>query len=414
MIAIRAGRLIDGRGGLPVEHGIVLVDGNRIVAAGTRREVGIPEDAQVFDFPEDTVLPGLIDGHVHFAPDDAGHVYARQFEPAQVKLIKAVVDARRMLEAGFTSARDVGGRNAIFLKRAIEMGEVPGPRMKCAGLTITCTGGHEDPSFLRPEWVREVSNIARVADGPDDCRKAVREQMRIGADFIKVLASGLELNRDQFTYEELHAIIDESHKLGMRVAGHLNGGTSLKNCLKLRIDTVEHGTELDDEDCQQMVNQGTYLCPTMAITEKLIREGPAHGVSEMFIRAATARRSTRLASFLRAYRAGVKIFAGTDYGLRSFTRHGTNAWELELMVEAGCKPADAVVAATKHAAEAMGIGTITGTLEKGKLADLIVAPGDPLQDIRRLHGVRFVMKDGQVILDRHAVPQREGHILHTN
>ncbi|MGQ0572436.1 MAG: metal-dependent hydrolase family protein, partial [Armatimonadota bacterium] len=344
-----------------------------IVAAGSARECPIPSDATVLDFPEDTILPGLIDGHVHFAPDNAGHVHARYFEPQQIKLIKAVVDAGRMLDAGFTGARDVGGRNAIFLKRAIDAGEIPGPRMKCSGLAITCTGGHEDPAFLRPEWVQEIANIARVADGADDCRKAVREQMRMGADFIKVLASGLDLNRDQFTYEELHAIIDESHKLGMRVAGHLNGGASLKKCLKLGIDTVEHGTELDDEDCDLMVRQGTYLCPTMAITEKLIREGPAHGVGEAYVKAATARRSIRIASFLKAYHAGVKIFAGSDYGLRSFTRHGTNAWELELMVEAGCRPLDAIVAATKHAAEAMGIGRTTGTLEKGKLADVIVS-----------------------------------------
>lgn len=400
MTAIHAERLLDGRGGKPIEPGVVLVDGEKIVALGPPQQVSIPSDATVLQFPGCTVLPGLIDGHVHFAPEDAGHVYARLFEPAQLKLIKAVVDARRMLEAGYTGARDVGGRDAIFLKRAIDIGEIPGPRMKCTGLTITCTGGHEDPPYLRPEWVRELSSIARVADGPDDCRKAVREQMRLGADFIKVLASGLSLNRDQFTFEELEAIIDEAHKLGMPVAGHLNGGTSLKNCLKLRIDTVEHGTDLDDEDVEMMVGQGTFLCPTFAITEKLIVEGPKHSVSEQHVKSAIARRSIRIASFQKAYRAGVKIFAGSDYGLRSFTRHGTNAWELELMVQAGCKTSDAIVAATKNAAEAMGNGAITGTLEKGKLADIIVVPGNPLEDISRLRDVVFVMKGGQTVVHR--------------
>lgn len=400
MIAISAERILDGRGSKPLEPGVVLVEGEKIVAVGPPQEVTIPSDATVLRFPESTVLPGLIDGHVHFAPEDAGHVYARLFEPAQLKVIKAVVDARRMLEVGYTGARDVGGRDAIFLKRAIDSGEIPGPRMKCAGLTITCTGGHEDSSYLRPEWVRELSVLARVADGPDDCRKAVREQMRLGADFIKVLASGLSLNRDQFTYEELEAIINEAHKLGMPVAGHLNGGASLKNCLKLRIDTVEHGTDLDDEDIALMVNQGTYLCPTFAITEKLIIEGPKHGVSDQYIKSASVRRSIRTASFQKAYRAGVKIFAGSDYGLRSFTRHGTNAWELELMVQAGCTSSDAIVAATKHAAEAMGNGSTTGTLEKAKLADIIAVAGNPLEDIRRLRDIVLVMKGGQTVVHR--------------
>ena len=200
----------------------------------------------------------------------------------------------------------------------------------------------------------------------------------------------------QFTFEETEALIDEAHKLGMKVAAHANGGPGLKDALKAGVDTIEHGTHLDEEDLAYMYEHSVFLCPTLSITQKLIQEGPQYGVAEYMIKAARDRKGKRIKSFMRAYRSGVKIVMGTDFGLRPFTRHGGNALELELMVKAGCTPMDAIIAATKHGAEALGLGDQLGTVQAGKLADLIAVPGNPLDRIEDMYEVDFVMKAGAI------------------
>ena len=395
MKALKASRLIDGTGGDVLTDAVVLVDSDKIAAVGRSGQVTIPADAEIIDLGKRTLLPGLIDAHVHFGPEEAGHLYGRMFEPRQRKLIRATVDVRNALAAGFTTMRDVGGRDTIYLRDAIAAGDIPGPRILASGLTITCTGGHEDPRYLPPEWVRQINHLARVASGPDDCREAVREQYRLGADLIKIMATGLGMLA-QFTFEETEALIDEAHKLGMKVAAHAHGGPGLKDALKAGVDTIEHGSFLDDDDLAFMREHNVFLCPTLSIKEKLAQEGPKYGVSEYMVRAGQERRAERLRTFLRAYRLGVKIVMGTDFGLRPFTRHGGNALELELMVKAGCTPMDAIIATTKHGAEALGLGNELGTVQAGKLADLISVSGKPLDRIEDLYQVDFVMKAGAI------------------
>lgn len=405
MQALKARWLIDGTGNAPIPDAVVLVENSTIRQVGRASEVPIPPDASVVDLQDRTVLPGLIDCHVHFGPETAGHVYGRLFEPAQRKLIRAVVDARNMLEAGYTAARDVAGRDAVYLKQAIEAGDILGPRLMCAGLAITSTGGHEDHPYFPAKWMAEQNVLARIADGPDDCRKAVREQMRLGADLVKILVhlnapshTGSHVRLiDEFTEDELVAIVDEAHKLGMKVAAHAHGGPGAKMALHAGVDTIEHGTFLDDEDFAYMVDHGVYLCPTLSITATIAAVGDAHGVNPVLVQASKERLRTRMETMIRAYRAGVKLAAGSDFGLRPFTRHGRNAVELVLMWEAGCAPMDVIVAATKHAAEAIGMGNFIGTLEPGKWADLIATETNPLEDVRALEAVRFVMKGGVIV-----------------
>ncbi|HBY96058.1 MAG: amidohydrolase family protein [Ardenticatenaceae bacterium] len=406
MKALKANRLINGNGNGVLEDAVVLVDGEKIVAVESANKLRIPPDAEVIDLGDRTLLPGLIDAHVHFSPEEAGHLYGRMFEPSQRKLIRATVDARNALAAGFTTMRDVGGRDAIYLRDAIAAGDIPGPRILASGLLITSTGGHEDPRYLTPDWVRQISHLSRVASGPDDCREAVREQYRLGADLIKIMSTGLGMLA-QFTYKETEALIDEAHKLGMRVASHANGGPGLKDALKAGVDTIEHGTHLDEEDLAFMRAHNIFLCPTLAITEKLIGEGPKYGVAQYMVNAARDREDSRIQSFMKAYRSGVKITTGSDFGLRPFTRHGDNVLELVLMVKAGCAPMDAIVAATKNGAEALGLGDRLGQVQAGKVADLIATRGDPTDRIEDLYQVDFVMKTGAVFRqpaseDRHA------------
>ena len=395
MKALKANRLIDGTGNGVLTNAVVIVDGEKIAVVGSSKQVTIPANAEIIDLGGRTLLPGLIDTHVHFAPEEAGHLFGRMFEPSQRKLIRATVDARNGLMAGFTTMRDVGGRDAIYLRDAINAGDIPGPRILASGLTITCTGGHEDPRYLPIEWVRQINHLARVAKGPYDCREAVREQYRLGADLIKIMSTGLGMLA-QFTYGETEALVDEAHKLGMKVAAHASGGPGLKDALKAGVDTIEHGTLLDEEDLVFMCEHNVFLCPTLSITQKLIQEGPQYGVAEYMVKAARGREEQRLSSFMKAYRYGVKITVSTDFGLRPFTRHGGNALELQLMVQAGCTPMDAIVAGTRHGAEALGLGDQLGTVEAGKLADLIAVSGNPLDRIEDMYQVDFVMKGGAV------------------
>lgn len=418
MQAVKARWLIDGTGKVPIPDAVVLVEDGTIRQVGRASEVPTSPDVSVIDLQDSTVLPGLIDCHVHFGPETAGHVYGRLFEPAQRKLIRAVVDARNMLEAGYTAARDVAGRDAVYLKQAIEAGDIPGPRLMCAGLAITSTGGHEDHSYFPAKWMAVQNVLARVADGPDDCRKAVREQMRLGADLIKILVhlnapshSGSHVRLiDEFTQDEIAAIVGEGHKLGMKVAAHAHGGPGAKMALQAGVDTIEHGTFLDDEDFAYMADHGVYLCPTLSITATIAALGDEYGVNPVLVQASKERLRTRMEMIIRAYRAGVKIAAGSDFGLRPFTRHGRNAVELVLMSEAGCPHMDVIVAATKHAADAIGLGNSIGTLEAGKRADLIATDADPLEDIRALEAVRFVMKDGVIVKAPPSVVAAPDHV----
>lgn len=402
-VAIRAGRLIDGTGGLPVSNAVILVEGDRIQMVGADLE--IPPSAEIIDLTGYTVLPGLIDTHLHITGRHIGE--GRNWEDARVRdlpqedAIRGVRNARLTLEAGFTTVRVVGAGDFtdVALRDMIEAGVVPGPRMQVAAHSLGITGGHCDtngyvPGLFEPDVSRGI------ADGPDRVRAAVRYQVKYGADVIKtcatggVLSEGDEVGVQQYTLEELQVMVDEAEKLHRKVAAHAHGTEGIKAAVRAGVASIEHGSILDPEAVHLMRERGTYLVPTLMAgyaVERQAQEGVLTGLraeKALFI-APIMRRSFRI-----AVEGGVRIAFGTDAGVFP---HGTNGREFVLMVENGMAPMDALMAATGAAADLLGLSEALGTLEAGKLADIVAVPGDPLDDIGVMEHVAFVMQGGAVV-----------------
>lgn len=346
-------------------------------------------------------MPGLIDGHEHlFLTGETGGRYAYQLlkESWQYRTIEAVVNASRDLEAGFTTERDCGTEGAMYsdvdVKKAINKGLVPGPRMFVATRDFSTTGSYPllgySPEVIVPAGVQ-------VVDGPWEARKAVREEVEYGADFIKFYSTGASYFKNgrlvsipTFTLAETEAIVDEAHRLGKKAACHAYGGEGLKNCIDAGADSVEHGLDLTDSDIREMVRKGIWLVPTLYVYEMIRKEDLLASGGR------TSRAQIHEASFRKALAAGVRIAFGTDAG--PFP-HGTQAREFEYMVRYGMKPAAAIQAATIHAAELIGWQDRVGSITPGKYADIDAVAHDPLTDIRQLEQVRFVMKGGRVVKD---------------
>lgn len=383
--------LFDSTGAAPVSGVDVLIDGERIAAIG--RTLAASEGTDVFDAGGRMLLPGMIDCHVHIAfdgdPDDVSKITSA---PAPVLAWHASENARRTLEAGFTAVRDLGSRDniSILLRDEINAGRLPGPRMRAVGSLICITGGHG--------WF-----IGRQADGPDDVRKAVREQLRAGADCVKftatggVMTPGVDPRAASFTEDELRAGVDEAHKSFVRAAAHAQGTSGIKNAVRAGIDSIEHGIWLDDEAVEMMRERGTFLVATLAAPENISKHGLAAGIPAYAVEKSNQAREAHRESFKLAVRAGVRIAMGTDAGT-PFNRHGANAEEIALMVECGMSPSDALIAATREAADLLGMIDDCGTVEAGKRADLILVDGDPLADVRTLchpEAIVGVLKDGR-------------------
>jgi imidazolonepropionase-like amidohydrolase len=402
--AITAARLIDGTGGPPLADAVVIVSGDRIESVGTRASVMIPSGAEVLDLGDRTLLPGLIDAHTHFYISRANDWVLRSIEPSPRKLIRAVTDAARLLQAGFTSIRDMGYGDAIYLKQAIDEGDVPGPRMAAARMIILQTGGSPDPHWLPTDWVEKYDYRCRLADGIDEVRKAAREQIRGGADFLKVMASGGLGDRSDlretyhYTLGELEALVEEARKVGTFVAAHAIGAKAVKNAVRAGAATIEHGSFLDQEAVDLMAEHDVIFVPTLALSHTLATSN-ASGAMADSVAKTQASIAARQQSVRLAHAAGVRIAAGTDFGGIPLTRHGPNAIEAELLVNAGLSPADAIVSATRRGAEAMGRASTLGTVETGKYADLVALDANPLEDIRALRQVSFVMKGGDIVRD---------------
>lgn len=400
--AIRAGRLLDGSGGAPIEDAVVLVRDGRIEAVGAN--VQVPANARLLDLSDYTVLPGLIDAHVHMTGRHIGE--GRNWEHGSVRdlpqedAIRGVRNARLTLEAGFTTVRNVGAGNFsdVALRNMIDAGVVPGPRMLVAAHSLGITGGHCDtngyvPGLFEPDVSRGI------ADGADEVRAAVRYQIKYGADLIKTCATGGVLSEgdavgvQQYTVEELTVMVEEAGKLEHKVAAHAHGTEGIKAAVRAGVTSIEHGSILDDEAVQMMLERRTYLVPTLMAgyaVERQAQEGILSGLraeKALYI-APIMRRSFRL-----AVEGGVPIAFGTDAGVFP---HGTNAREFALMVENGMDPMRALVAATSAAADLLGVADERGTLEAGKLADIIAVEGDPLRDMGAMERVVFVMKEGQI------------------
>jgi len=401
--ALVGAKLVDGTGREPVENSVVLVDGDSIVEIGELGHIVIPSDACRVDIEGKVVMPGMIDVHTHLYLGCETNPLSRLRDLTPFTAIRAAVYARRMLEAGFTSIRDLGswGFVCVALKRAIEAGLVPGPRMLVAGHAIYSTGGHLD-LFLRPEMAADRPG---EANGPDEVRRAARIQIRAGADVIKlmvtggILSSGDSPDDVQMTMDEMRAAVEVARGASKTVSAHAHGTKGIKDAIAAGVDTIEHGTFIDDEGIEMMLERDLYLVPTFAAGHHLAQEGLAGGIPAYAVakleKTATARRET----FQKALAAGVNIALGTDCGT-PFNQAGNNALELELLVANGMSPMQALVAATKGGAEVIGLSDRLGTLEKGKLADLLVTDCDPLTEIGGLcdkSKMALIMKAGAVV-----------------
>jgi len=402
-IVLRAARLIDGTGAAPVTNGVVVVRGDRIVAAGPASSVTVPAGARTIDLGDATLLPGFIDMHTHVVGralgDPAGADAAVRDFPAFGAIV-GVEHARKTLMAGFTTIRNLGANNFddLALRRAIDGGFVPGPRMQAAAHGIGITGGHCDENSYRP-GLADGDHRTGQADSPEEARKAVRYQTKYGADVIKicatagVLSEGTGVGQPQLTFEEISAVVDEATRQGRKVAAHAHGTEGIKVATRAGVSSIDHGTFLDDEGARLMKEKGTWLVPTLMAGEYAKRaadQGVLSPAMAVKARAAHAGGARRIGLALKH---GVPIAFGTDAGVGP---HGENAQEFKLLVDAGMTPMQALVAATSSAAKLLGWDANVGTLAAGKWADIVAVPGDPLRDITATERVSFVMKGGRV------------------
>jgi imidazolonepropionase-like amidohydrolase len=401
-VHLRSARLLDVEKGELIAPGELLVDGDRIVEVGPR---SVPSDAVVLDLGDLTLLPGLMDMEVNLllgGPDHRSPLNAVQDDPA-VRTLRAVANARRTLRAGFTTVRNLGlfvqtgGLLLdVALKKAIDLGWIDGPRVVPAGHAITPTGGHLDPTMFQAfaPHVLPLTVEEGIANGVAEVRKAVRYQIKHGAQLIKVCASGGIMSHtgpagaQQYSDEELAAIADEAHRAGLRVAAHAHGDAGIRACIRAGIDCIEHGSLATDETLDLMVERGTFLVPTTYLADGMDVSNAAPELqakaAEVFPRAKQ--------TISKAIARGVRIACGTD---APAIPHGRNAKELVALVDRGMTPLDAIRAATTVSADLIDVDD-RGRLEPGLLADVIAVPGDPLSDITLTEDVRFVMKGGQV------------------
>ncbi|RMH28498.1 MAG: amidohydrolase family protein [Planctomycetota bacterium] len=403
---IHCGALLAVPGQAPVHDATVVVEDGLVREVRPRLvdPARFGADARFIDLADRFVLPGLIDCHTHITGQMSPDFALRAVQDSEADVaIRATVYARRTLEAGFTTIRNLGseGDSAFALRDAINAGVVPGPRILCAGQAVTPTGGHGDVHGYREGLLAIPTEYQGVADGADSCRKAVRAQVKRGADVIKITATGGVLSRigagveQQFFPDELESIVQAAHLLGKKVAAHAHGTRGINAALRAGVDSIEHGSYLDDESISLFLRTGAYYVPTLMAGEVTVRaaqENPDYFTPEVRAKA-LAVGPEMIVSFGKAHAAGVKIAFGTDSGV---SPHGDNAREFELMVEGGMSPAEAVAAATVHAADLLGLSDEIGTIQPGKRADLIAVASDPTRDVSALKSVTFVMKDGAV------------------
>jgi len=403
---LKAARMFDGKSDFLIAPGVVVVTDGKIVAVG--KSSSVPSDAEVIDLGDATLLPGFIDAHTHltmpYSEDYARAALDGLRKPIPEMALDASVNARITLMAGFTTVRDVGSRDYLDagLRNAIDRGVVPGPRMLVAVHAIGATGGHCDETGYRegalgPETGPQVG----VVNGADEARRAVRLAHKYGATVIKTCATGGVLSladavdTPQLTQAELDALVDEAHALRLKTAAHAHGAEGAKRAIRAGIDSIEHGSFLDDEALQLMKQKGTYYVPTLmaveGLSEQIAKGVPIPPAIKVKAEDAIAHVHT---TFQKAIARGVKIGLGTDAAVYP---HGRNAEEFHQMVDLGMKPVDALKAGTSSDADLLGLGGKIGTLEAGKLADVVAVPGDPIENIRQTEHVFFVMKEGAIL-----------------
>ena len=400
-IVLKASRMIDPRGDAPIENAVVVVRGDRIEAAGAASAVAVPAGARVLDLSGYTLLPGLMDCHVHITmmPGDGGDTQKLK-ETVAHDAIYGVANAKITLEAGFTTVRNVGSGNYAdaALRDLINRGVVPGPRMWVATRSLGATGGHADINGWSSDL--KLPGTAEIADGVDELRKAVRTQIKNGADLIKVtatggiLSSGDAVTHQQYSFEELKAIVETAGMLGKKVAAHAHSPLGMNDAIRAGVASIEHGSLVDDEGIRLMKEHGTFMVPTLYTLDFIIQEGAASGVPQYSIEKAKSIAKLQRERLSAAFHAGVKFAYGTDAAVFP---HGRNAKDFRILVEElDVRSIEAIRMATVNAAELIGIEDGAGTLDPGKWADVIAVAGNPLEDITLLENVRFVMKGGVV------------------
>lgn len=407
--AINNGRLIDGLGGQPVSDGLVVFEGNTLIYAGEAEGYTLTGDETIVDAGGGTILPGLIDAHVHVMMEFEG-VQKRLETPFSYRFYQAAQYMRKTLDAGITSVRDALGAD-LGVKKAVEEGLIAGPRLQLSINALTITGGHGDGYTTSGQTVELLqANYPGMpdgrADGVEEVRKKVREMLRAGAEVIKVHATGGVLSPTdhpeftQFSLEELKVIVEEARfRKGVRVMAHAQGAEGIKQAVRAGIHSIEHGIFLDDEAIDLMKESGTFLVPTLLAPVSVLELAEESGMPDSAVEKSKEVIEIHKESVTKAHKAGVKIAMGTDAGVMP---HGLNLRELELMTDVGMTPMEAIVATTKTAAECLGWEDKVGTLEKGKLADIVIVKGNPLEDIASLADtdtIQYVVKDGKVEKD---------------
>lgn len=400
---IRAARLFDGKSETLQSPGVVVVEKGLIVAVGP--SVAVPAGAKTIDLGDATLTPGFMDAHTHLTSDNSGGTTAQRMMTSLGKTIAeqtldATVNARVTLMAGFTTVRNLGAPSQIDigLRNAIDRGVIPGPRMLTAGKSIGTTGGHCDSTNAYRAGLFEEPGVEEsIINSPEEARKAVRLLVKRGADVIKVCATGgvLSLNNDvdspQLTQAELDALVDQAHTMGRKTAAHAHGLIGAKRAIRAGIDSIEHGSFLDEEALQMMKERGTFFVPTL-MTQAYLKPN-LDKLDPRQARKATRAMNSMNETTAKAIRMGVRVALGTDAGVFP---HGDNGGEFARMVQLGMRPIDALKAGTSVDAELLGIADRLGSLEAGKIADIVAVPGDPVKDITACERPLFVMKEGVV------------------
>jgi imidazolonepropionase-like amidohydrolase len=399
--AIRAARLIIGDG-TQIEAPVVVISGERITAVGPAAQVRVPSGAKVIDLAGYTLMPGFFDMHTHIMSiDNDGGDLSVLKETAAHGAIYGVINAKKTLEAGFTTIREAGSTDYVdmVVRDAVNRGLIPGPRIHASGPSLGSTGGHADVNGWSPNIA--IPGTGAIVDGPDAIRLQVRKNVKYGADQIKFVATGGILSvgdavtAPQYGDDEMKALVDEAHRLGRRVMAHAHGGAGLLAAVNAGVQSIEHGSLVDDAAITAMKAHGTYLVPTLIILEEIVKDGVRKGVPANSIAKATAIAAERRARLRHAYESGVKFALGTD---ATSDIHGRNGEEFKYMVDIlGATPMDAITIGTMNAATLLGVEKDFGSVTTGKVADLVAVQGNPLQDISLLAHVQFVMKGGVVV-----------------
>ncbi|QJE72799.1 amidohydrolase family protein [Aerophototrophica crusticola] len=395
-VMVTADRMLDVQAGRYLEKPALLVRDGRIVEVGTQGQLAAPADTEIVNLAGLTILPGLIDMHVHLTGRHDMHGFRRLEQSPVDEAINGVVHAERTLKAGFTTARNVGagGYADVALKKAIDQGRVPGPRLWVSGPSIGATGGHCDNNLLPPRFQAKGDG---VADGPWGVTQKVRENHKYGATLVKVCATGGVMSKgtavgaQQLSDEELRAIVEEAKRLGLRTAAHAHGVNGVKAAIRAGFDTIEHASFIDDEGLRLAKERGTWLSMDIYNTEYILGEGEKAGILPESLEKERLTGRIQRENFGRAVKAGVNIVFGSDAGIYP---HGENAKQFSRMVKFGMTPLQAIQAATVNAAKALGAEEEVGALAVGRYADILAVKGDPLADISVLERAEAVVKGG--------------------